>query len=115
VNHAGLHDGLRPDRLDSLRQALEPVAHQHQYVLHAAVLEFGEHVQPVLGAFTTVAGPDAEDVAMTFGGDRQHDVDRPVRDVTIADLDVDGIDEQNRINPVQGSVLPLGHPVHHLV
>ena len=43
-------------------------------------------MQPVLGAFAAVTGPDTEDVAVAFGGDGQGDVDRPVRDVTVADL-----------------------------
>jgi len=115
MHHARLHDRARPDRPDRLGQALEAVADQHQHVGDAAVLQLGQHVQPVLGALTAVTGPDHEDVAVAVDGDRHGQVDRPVRDLTVADLDVDGVDEHDRIHPVQGPVLPLRHPVHHLV
>ncbi len=52
---------------------------------------------------------------MAVDGDRHRQVDRPVRDLTIPDLDVNGIDEHDWIDGVEGSVLPLGHTVHHLV
>lgn len=52
---------------------------------------------------------------MAVDGDRHGQVDRPVRDLTIPDLDVDGIDEHDRIHPVERPVLPLGHPVEDLV
>jgi hypothetical protein len=49
------------------------------------------------------AGPQAEDVAATVDGDRQSDVDRPVRDLPVTDLDVDRVDEHYRVHPAVSS------------
>ncbi|GAB3852785.1 hypothetical protein GCM10027610_081660 [Dactylosporangium cerinum] len=115
MDHTGLDHRAGPDRLHGLRQALQPVADQHEHVGDAAVLQFGEHVQPVFGAFTAVAGPHAQDVAVAVDGDGQGQVDRSVRDLTVPDLDVHSIDEHDRVDRVEGPVLPFGHPVDHLV
>jgi hypothetical protein len=69
----------------------------------------------VLGALAAVAGPQAEDLAPALGGDGQGRVDRPVRDGAVADLHVDRVDENHRVDAVQGSALPFGHADHHLV
>jgi hypothetical protein len=63
MHHTRLDNRARPDGLHRVGQAFEPVADQHQHVVQAAVLQLGEHVQPVLRALAAVAGPDAEDVA----------------------------------------------------
>jgi hypothetical protein len=39
---------------------------------------------------------------------------RPVGHSTVADLPVDRVDEDDRADGVEGSVLPLGHAVHDL-
>ncbi len=49
------------------------------------------------------------------GSDGQPRVDGPVGDLAVADLDVDAVDEQHRIDRVQRPVLPLGHAVEHPV
>ena len=51
-----------------------------------------------LGAFGAVTGPQAEDVAFAVDGDADDDVDRLVADLPIADLDHDGVDEDDRID-----------------
>jgi hypothetical protein len=53
--------------------------------------------------------PQPEDVAFAVDADADRDVDRPVRDLPVARLDVDRVDEHHRIDPVQGTVPPLGH------
>jgi hypothetical protein len=55
-------------------------------------------VQPVLGALAAVTGPQPEDVAGAIDGDRQRDVDRPVGDLAVADLHVDGVQEDDRVD-----------------
>jgi hypothetical protein len=45
-------------------------------------------------------------------GDGERDVERPVRDVALADLDVHTVDEDHRIHRVQRPVLPVGHALH---
>ena len=59
--------------------------------------------------FAAVSGPQPEDVAFAVDADADRDVDRPVRDLPVTDLDVDRVDEHHRVDPVQGPVLPLGH------
>ncbi len=63
MNDAGLHDRLRPDLTDRVGQALQPVADQHQHVLDTAVLQLGQHPQPVLG--TLAALPPAHNPKMS--------------------------------------------------
>jgi len=53
-------------------------------------------VVPVLGALTAFAGPQPQDVALAVHADADDHVDRPVGDLALADLDVDGVDEQER-------------------
>src|SRR5881409_507911 len=48
VNNARLDNRARPDGLHRFGKALEPVTDQHQHVVQAAVLQLGEHMQPVL-------------------------------------------------------------------
>jgi hypothetical protein len=106
LHHARLHDRARPHGRDRVRQALQPVADEHEHIPHTAVAQLGEHVQPVLGTFAAVTGPDAQDVTVAIDGDGHDHVDRPVGDLTISDLDVDGVDEHDRIHRIQRPVLP---------
>ena len=62
-------------------QALQPVADEHEHVVHAAVLDLGEDVQPVLGALAAVAGPQPQDLPAALDGDGQGHVDGPVGDL----------------------------------
>ena len=62
VNNASLHDRLLPDRADRVGQALQPVADHHAHVPHTAVLDLGQHPQPVLRslAVAVLPGPQPE-------------------------------------------------------
>ena len=115
VDHTRLSHRPRPDLRDRVREAFKAVADDHAHILDATVLQLGEHVQPVFGAFTAVAGPEPEDVAVALAGDRERDVDGPVGDLPVADLDVDGVDEDHRVDRVEGPVLPLSHAIDDLV
>ena len=44
--------------------------------------------------------------------DPDGDVDGPVRDLGVADLDCDRVDQQHRIDRVEGPVLPHSHVLH---
>src|SRR3954453_17956884 len=50
LHDAGLDGGGGEDRLDRLREALEPVDAADQDVAHAALLELRQHLHPELGA-----------------------------------------------------------------
>ncbi len=105
----------RPDGLDCFGQAPEPVADEHEDVTHAAVLDLGQDVQPVLGALAAVTGPQPQDVPAALRGDGQSDIDGPVGDRSVADFHMDGVDEDDGIDRVQWAVLPFGHALQDLV
>ena len=65
----------------------------HAHVEDTAVAELGEDAVPVLGAFTTRARPDPEDVAFAVDGDTDRGVVGPVLGLAVADLHVDRVDE----------------------
>ena len=48
------------------------------------------------------AEPQAEHVAFAVEVDADRDIDRPVRDLGVADLDHDRVDQQHRIEPSSG-------------
>ena len=98
VDDAGLHDGLRPHVADHLGQSLEAVADQEERVLDAAVAEVGQHAHPELRALTAGAGPQPEDVLLPGQGDPDRGIDRPVRDLAVADLDHDRVDEDRGVD-----------------
>jgi hypothetical protein len=56
------------------------------------VLQIDQHAHPELGALTTDAHPQPQDVLVAVHGDPDRGVDGPVGDLTVADLDVDRID-----------------------
>ena len=49
---------------------------------------------------------EPEHVALAVGSDPQRDIHRPVRDVALADLEHDRIDQDHRIDRVQRPGLP---------
>jgi hypothetical protein len=61
--------------------------------------------------FSTDTVPDPKNVPEPIDGDPDDEINWPVRDFTIPYFDVDGGDEQNDINRVEGPVLPFGHTI----
>ena len=61
---------------------------------------------PVLRALAAVADPEPEDLAFTVERDTDNGVDGPVGDLAVTDLDVDRVDEHDRVEPVQRTRLP---------
>jgi hypothetical protein len=57
-------------------------------------------------------GPQAQHVTPAVHGDAQRQVDGPAGDLALADLHVNGIDEQDRVNGVQRAALPSGQAFH---
>jgi hypothetical protein len=115
VQHTGLHDRQRPGRLDRLRQPFQAVAHDDAHVVDATVLDLGEHLQPVLGAFAAGADPQSEDVALAVHGHPDRRVDGTVGDLAVADLHHDRVDEHHRIDAIEWPVLPVGELAQHPV
>ena len=51
VHQAELDIGMRKDRCDGIRKALEAVHADNEDVVHSTVLEFRDHLEPELGTF----------------------------------------------------------------
>jgi hypothetical protein len=109
MQHARLHDRQRPDVVDRLDQAAQAVADKEQHVVDAAVADLGKDLLPVLGTLTAIPDPQAEDLPHPVDGDPDHRVDRPIGDLAVADLDLDRVDEDHRVDAVQRPALPGGH------
>jgi hypothetical protein len=115
MNDAGLNRGELPYGVDRLGQTFEAVTDRDAHISHAAVLQLGQDLQPKLGALVAVAGPQPQDVAFPVDGDSDNDIDGLVADLPVAHLHHDGIDEQHRIDLIQGPVHPRRHLLQHLV
>ena len=100
MHDARLGDRLRPHGFDGGGQALESVADHHADIADTTVFDFGEHPDPELRPLpvAVLTGPQPEDVAGALHRHRERDIDRPVRDVTVADLHVHGVDEDHWIH-----------------
>jgi hypothetical protein len=70
---------------------------------------------PELRAFTTAAGPQAENVAFPIEGHADGRVERSVGHLTIAHLDHDGVHEDGGVDLIERSGGPIGHLVEHPV
>src|ERR1700744_1181310 len=104
MNNTCLHDCLFPDGVTRrVGEAFQAVADDHEDVLRAAVLDLGKDAEPELGALAVavLAGPQAQDVPGPVGRDAQGEVNRPVRDLSLPDLDLDRVDEHDRVNRAQ--------------
>ena len=93
----------------------EPVADQEEHVLHAAVADVGQHAHPELRALTAGPGPQPQDVLLAGQGDPDRGIDRPVRDLPVADLDHDRVDEDRGVDRVERPGLPGLHLLDDLV
>ena len=89
-----MDDGLGPYRVHCVGQAGEPVADGDAHVLGAPILDLGQHMRPVLGAFAAVAHPQAQDVPGAVCGDADGHVEGPVGHLDLADLHVDAVSER---------------------
>ena len=109
VHGAGLHDRVRPGRLDRLREAGQPVAAGDQHVADAAVGELGAHPGPELRPLAGLH-PDAQHVLHPVGVDPDRDVGGLVADlVAVADLHHQRVEVDDRIDRLQRPRLPRLH------
>ena len=107
VHDAGLHPGLREDRFDRLGEALEPVDAADQDVADAALLQLAQHGEPELGALRALE-PEPEHVAFALEVDADRDVAGEVADgAAVSDLHDQRVEEEDRVNVLERSGLPL--------
>ncbi len=72
-----------------------PSQKEHQDIFNSAILQLGEDLQSVLGALTTVTGPDPENVPGALDRDGHRHLDRRVGNLVVYRL---------------GHSAPHGHP-----
>ena len=105
----GLHRGLGEHRGDRVGEALEAVDHGDQKVLDAAVLQLVHHPEPELGALVLLE-PETEDLLAAVVPDAGRDMHRLVADQAfVADLHPERVEEDQRIDRLQGTGLPGGN------
>ena len=108
VHDAGLHEGLRVNRGDRLREALETVDHRDENVVDAARLEFVDDLEPELGPLALL-DPKPENLLLTVRSKGERDIDGLDLDqALVADLDAK---ERRKTPPdrpdrVAGSAIP---------
>jgi len=107
VHDAGLHDRLRVDGLDRLREASQPVDGEDEDVLDAAGLELADHPQPELGALVGLE-PDPERLLDPVDADADREVGVLIADrALIADLEHDRVEPDDQVQLLQRPRLPL--------
>ena len=67
----------------------------------------GEYPEPVLGALTTSADPEPQDVPLAIHADPHSCLDRPVGDLAVTDLDHDRVDEDHRVDAIERAAEPI--------
>jgi hypothetical protein len=99
MHHTGLNHGLRPGRLDRLREAGQPVAAGDQHLLHAPVAELSQHPGPKLRALRRLH-PNPQHMLDPIGVDSNSDVGSLVADgVGLLDLHHQSVEVDDRIHP----------------
>ena len=115
VSEKSLNDGLRKNRIDGFRKALQAIDHGDENVLGAAGLQLVDDAQPEFGAFGLLDA-DAEDLLGAIRKNAECDVNRFVaHEAFVADLDADRIEEHQRIAEMQRLVLPFGDLVEYRI
>ena len=115
MDDAGLNRDLRKDRLDRLREALQAIDDGDQDILGAASLQIVHDLEPELGALGRF-DPEAENVLRSVRCDAEREIDGLVADqALVADLDPDGVEENQRIARFQRPVLPFGDRLQHRI
>ena len=113
VDDAGLHRRLREDGEDRLWEAFQPVDDGDQDVLDAAGLQLVHHHEPEFGALGRL-DPELENVLRSICCDAKREIDSLVADQAfVADLDPDGVEENQRIARLERPVLLFGHGLEH--
>src|SRR5262245_17916743 len=110
VHDASLDDRLREHGLDRVREALEAIAADDEHVAHAAVLEFGDDLQPEPRAFVRL-DPQPEHFLLALDVDAEREIDVLVlHHALVADLHHHRVEVNDRAPRLERARLPLGEP-----
>ena len=114
VHDAQLHHCLGEHRLNGLRKALEPINAGNEDVLHTAVAQFGDDLQPELGPLG-LGQPQAQHLLLARHGDANGQVHRLDPHRTLAHFYMDAVEVNDGVDRLQGSGLPgfdfIGHRI----
>ena len=80
------------------------IADHEESVLDAAVAQVGQHTHPELRALTAGAGPQPQHVLLPGQADPDRRIDGPIGDLAVTVLDHDRVDEDRRVDLLQGRV-----------
>ena len=115
VDDTGLNHSLGEGGVDRLGEALETIDDGEQDVLHAPVLELIHDPQPELGAFGLL-DPQTEDLLGAIGQNGEGEIHRLVaNEPLVADLDPDGVEENDGVAGIQRPVLPFAHRLENCI
>jgi len=115
VHDAGLNRRLRINRANRLRETLQPINHRDQDVVQPTRLQLVHHPKPEFGPLG-LFDPKAQHVLLACGVQCQRHVDRLVPDhAFVTHLHPQGVEEHDRINCLERTVLPRRHLVQHRV
>jgi len=84
---------------DVLVDAAGRVLSTNAHITGAAVLDLGQDGEPGLRALTAVASRRSDDVAMSVHGHADRHIDGLVGDLSVANFDVNGVDERPSDTP----------------
>ena len=107
-NTAVIASGKPPStaRRAGAQDRLEAVNDSQHDIINAPVLELVHDAQPELGAFILL-DPQAQNLLSAIGAGTQRDVDRLIPNhALIADLNADGVEEDERIGRIERALLP---------
>jgi len=106
MDDAGLYGSFREDGGDRLRKALQAVDNGDQDILDAAIFQLVHDAQPELGALVLFE-PHAENLLAAVVPNAERDMNRFVaHQAFIADLDPQGVEENQRIDRLERPGLP---------
>ena len=106
VHQAELDIGMRKDRCDGIRKALEAVHADNEDVVHSTVLEFRDHLEPELGTFG-LGDPKTEQFLLSTQIDPQGQIyGFDPHGLAVPHFDVDAIQIDDGVQGFQRARLP---------
>src|SRR6185437_9577642 len=115
MHDAELHVGLREDGFHSVAQTGEPIAANDQRIVHSTSLQIVEHLEPEAGTFGFF-NPQPEHLLPAGNTDAEHGIHTFLQNAFVSAYGhAQAIDENNRVDTLQGPVLPIDNLLLQLV
>ena len=115
MHDAELDCRLRVRRADRIREALETVYASNQNILHPAIAQLGQDLQPQLGPLGC-AGPKPQHLFGSFLRYADAHEHRPVLDpALVSHLYKQRVQVRDQVNGIERSILPCTHLIEHRI